>query len=87
MMVISGTLGIVPSVPASFSLRARNEIGRFDIVSAAASQPVPEDERFAFIFRVETADETRYFLQVHSVSYIRVRELLAIITSSVCSQV
>ena len=65
-----GTPGTVPSAPASFSLRERNEIGRFDIVSAAVSQPVPEDEQFAFIFKVETTEKTRYFVQVHSVVYM-----------------
>ena len=77
----------MPSTPASFSLRERNEIGRFDIVSAAASQPVPEDETFAFIFKVETAEEIRYFLQVHSVDVFNTHVLLVIITSPVCSQV
>ena len=84
IIVTSGTPGTVPSAPASFSLRARNEIGRFDIASVAASQHVPENETFAFIFKVETEGQIRYFLQVQLLDF---NIVLVIISSLVCSQV
>ena len=83
MMSFSGTPSALPSAPTTFSLRARNEFGRFDIVSANASQPVPEDQLFAFIFKVEMPDgKIHYVLQVHSVRYFNVL-LLVIFTSLV----
>jgi hypothetical protein len=65
-----GTPGALPSAPTAFSLRARNEFGRFDVVSANASQPAPEDQLFAFIFKLEMPEGAiHYVLQVHSVMY------------------
>ena len=84
MMVILGASGTLPSAPSSFSLEARNEIGRFDIKSAAASQSAPENGLFAFIFKVETVDEIAYVLQVRRVRYFNALLLLVIIL--ICSQ-
>jgi hypothetical protein len=53
----------LPSVPTSFALEGRKEIGRFNILSATASQSAPEDELFAFIFKVEVSEKMHYVLQ------------------------
>ena len=64
-MYYSGISGAVPATPLGFMVQERQDVlGLFDITSVTAPQAAPEKGLSAFIFRVETVDETLYVLQV-----------------------
>ena len=53
-----------PPPPTSFSLSARDEIGRFNVTSATSSQTEPTDQISAFVFRIKSGQDIYYIVQV-----------------------
>ena len=55
--------------------------GLYDITSVTAAQAAPEEGISAFIFRVETTDETLYVLQVAHQTVVNGHEKLPVTDS------